>query len=223
MRRTGPVSWKMSNRPIKRTKLSGATRKINKPTYLTSRVSRVELKAISNHITGVVPTTGTTYALGRVEQGDEYNQRTGRAIRHVSADHYLTIIQSDQTLAASVRVVYGVWKQSKDTSNPTAGDILDLSNFTGVEYLAPLNPLNSSNMIILSDNMYSINAKYLGPNDLPAPSVLNIKKRYKHSAIQEYLGNTPSSVANWNYFQLIISTDDDISVNGGWIHYFTDA
>lgn len=214
----------LAKRPAKRVK--AASVKINKPTYLTSRVSRVELKAIQNQSYGGITTgTGTSVALARLDDGDLYNQRQGRAVRHLSSDWILGLVKPQSVNTVFVRIVYGVWKQSKDTQNPAASDVLDNNTiFSGFEWQAPLNTENSSNMVILYDKVVKMDTPYWQTNtNNPGVSSQVIKESFKYTGVQEYGGSDHTDVNNWNHFMLLVADQANISYYLGAQHYFTDA
>lgn len=226
IKRTGPASWHNAKRPVKRLAITGSVRKLNKPTYLTSSVSRVELKAVQNQSYGGIATApGTCLALGRADDGDEYNMRQGRAIRHVSSDWILRLVKPTSVNTVCVRVIYGVWKQSKDTQNPTATQILDPNSiFSGFEWQAPLNIQESSNMVILYDQLVKLDTPAWQTNtNTNIVSSLNIQKKFKYAAIQEYSGTDHTDVNNWNHFMLLVPDSANIGYYLASQHYFTDA
>lgn len=219
-RKTGPASWKTA----KRVKTESA--KINKPTYLTSRVSRVELKAIQNQSFGGIATApGTSLALARLDDGDLYNQRQGRAVRHLSSDWILRLVKPASVNTVVVRVIYGIWKQSKDTQNPNTAQILDNNTiFSGFEWQAPLNVTESSNMVILYDQVHKLDTPYWQTNsNTLGVSSLNIQKKFKYAGIQEYTGSDHTDVANWNHFMLLVPDSANVGYYLASQHYFTDA
>jgi len=215
----------LAKRPVKRTARTGSVRKLNKPTYLTSNVSRVELKAIQNNSFGGIATfPGTCLALGRVDDGDEYNMRQGRAVRHISADWILRLVKPSSVNTVVVRVIYGIWKQSKDTQNPTGNQILDVAQFSGFEWQAPLNVQESSNMVILYDQVHSLDSPGWQTNsNVNLVSSKDIQKKINYAGIQEYTGTDHTDVNNWNHFLYLVPDSSSVQYSFGSQHYFTDA
>lgn len=218
-KRTGPASWKASKR-VK------TTRQLNKRAYTASRISRVEVKAVANWIDAVAPLTGATYSVGKVDLGDAYNQRNGRAVRHTTADLYFMLKKPAGDPAITFRIIYGIWKQSFDTRTPSASTILDLNLFTGAEWMAPYNPLYSTNMVILMDELRSVNTGYNTSGSAagsPGETQQAFVKKVPYASIQEYSGDDGDDVKNWNHFILLISNSSNGLCAIGTQHYFTDA
>lgn len=220
-KRTGPASWKAAKR-VKRT----TSRRINTAPYLVAPVSRVEIKAISSFDTGTANATGASFSLGTVGMGDEYNQRTGRAIRHLKSELYIELTKPGSTQVVDVRIIYGIWKQSRDVTNPTSSEVLDLTLHSGVEYLAPFNPQFSSNMVILMDELHAVNSGSSSGSGGTATEVVarkSFQRKYDYKAIQEYTGLDNSDVGNWNHFCLVLSDTGNALFRVSAQHYFTDA
>lgn len=213
----------VAKRPIKRVKFS---KQLNERAYKVSPISRVELKAVANWIDGVAPLTGATYSVGKVALGDQYNERNGRAVRHISADLYYTLIKPAGIPAVTYRVIYGIWKQSYDTRAPAINEILDTNFYTGSELYAPINPLNASNLVILMDELHSVNPGYNTSGvaaGSPGEAKQSYKRKFPYAAVQEYIGDDGDDVRTWNHFIMCVSDNSGSLVAISTQHYYTDA
>lgn len=203
----------------------GNSKKLNAGTYVTKPVARVELKARVDAASGTAPLVGQPLSLGRVPLGDTSYDRTGRAVLHQYQDIYLRLLKTTSDLSATVRIVYGVWKQALATSgvSPSITEVLDTTLFSGNAVVAPINSKYSQNLTILWDQLVDLNAGSELPSAQAAPVYWSVKRRFKYSAVQEYINTDGDDVSNWLHFMLIVPNTANIQYSVGVQSYFTDA
>jgi len=186
----------------------------------------VELKGVPSYLSGIATTVGGADSFGKVALGDSYDQRNGRAIRHISFEINARFTKVPGSTHSTIRYIMGIWKQSTDGLTPTPTQMLDLTTFSGAEYLSPINPQSSSNMVILMDHIFSINSgASTGTSGTSAVTAASTswRKKFKYTGIQEYSGPEDTDVNNWNHFQYLISDSGDVAYDIGVMNYYTDA
>jgi len=198
------------------------TKSLQPRTYVKKGANTTELKTVHNETLPGVPNSqaGGIVTYGTIAAGDDFNQRTGRLVRHVDQTLTMRFDLSGNYDNVCVRIIHGIWKQPNVA--PSVGMILD-QNVGPIAFMLPYNVQTSRNYRILSDENFTLQNTGAYSSTPPfVPSLQVYKRKLKYAAIQEYAGPNDTDVVDWMFFVLLASTTSDGSTQIVHTCNFTD-
>jgi len=199
--RTGPMS-------SKRTKIAQPR------TTVAARNNRTELKVLNAVRLDQTLSGGNAFIglFGVAEQGSSYNERDGKAIKHVDFDFSFKLATDQGVQSGAVRVILGVYR-GRGLDEPEISNIIDgYVPGNAQNIMRHYEYENSKNVTILHDETYNLRP---GANEGTDPVSTVLYKNLptiKYSAVQEYWDETSGSYNNMIHFYLFVNGEEGPAV-----------
>jgi len=220
LKRSSSVPVTRGRRPVKRVKNTKTKRAQPRTSILNVR-PRVEVKSTQDSdedTAGAViqPNGAYTFNFGLVNDGDDENDRNGKAIKHIDYDFSFWVQTPEAAPSGNVRVILGTVSGKYASAVPTAvADVMDNFDTTFTSswnILRAYDPNTTKSFKIHHDSVYNVQS---GTRVNDVGDIAPVTKVFQLPTIraafeQEYNGGSSSDVGNVKHFGLVINGDQSI-------------